>query len=134
MTIQIQTAKRLARKYANAEPDKVVACKYVNDNKPECIVGNILINDLGVPISLFTANNDFNNGVAINSFGDGVAELPKFSKRALRYLTELQAKQDLPTKTWGEALEHAEKIDADPPKNPLGYLRWNPNSPMASKA
>lgn len=64
-TIDKAEAVALVMKYAEAEPDKVVVCQYVNfeDNeactlKPECIIGHILINDLGVPADRLRRNTD----------------------------------------------------------------------------
>lgn len=51
-TININTARRLVKKYADARPTHQAQSRYTqfdNQNVPECIVGQVLINDLGVP-------------------------------------------------------------------------------------
>jgi hypothetical protein len=100
-------ALALVKKYADAEPEKTVSCYYVKDSQPECIVGNILINDLGAdPSRILDFNGDtfdFDNpNRGAGKFIDGkpdhrvVAGLPdvEFTEEAVKVLAAAQSIQD----------------------------------------
>lgn len=85
--LTLRTAIRLAKKAAAGNPHRIAACKYVHGSRPECIVGEILVRDLGIkPLDLA------GRGVAAATIIPtlGIDATPE----ALRFLNNVQAIQD----------------------------------------
>lgn len=103
------------RKLANANPNRIVSCcRYVEDGCPMCIVGNILMNDYGVPADFFRRRDvnehSSNNTANIRSLAPVLKELGyvDISNGALVVLREAQSVQDT-NHPWSQAVERASK-------------------------
>lgn len=79
-------------------PDEV-ACKYVHDGAPSCLVGHVM-SRLGLPLDILSANE----GASPCQIGGDLG----ISVRAADALTEAQDYQDQEY-TWSDSLAHAER-------------------------
>jgi hypothetical protein len=89
-TITLRDAIRLAKKAAAADPNKVANCTYVHPETdlPECIVGNILIRDLGISTEFLRCQSSRFQTLASRLPGVTVTE------DAERFLDNVQSIQD----------------------------------------
>ncbi len=93
-----------------------VGCVYVHDGAPSCAVGHAMVN-LGVPIHLFTEEDEFGVGLNVDTDAcgllaalarDGELSMPLDAEEADQIVTFLAAVQDKQDdgRPWGEALQY----------------------------
>jgi hypothetical protein len=89
-TITLRDAVRLAKKHAASAPNKQASCQYVRDGEPECIVGRILISDLGVDKEFLATFGDRFQVLAPRLRDKGLT----FTDEAVQFLENVQSIQD----------------------------------------
>lgn len=104
-------AVSLVKKYAKAEPDRKAACRYVTADyvttgsevvrRPECIVGQMLVNDLGINVEDERLRTSQSAGQVLDMFGI------KATKAAAQILDNVQALQD------GRGISHPDAIEGE---------------------
>jgi len=91
-------------------------CVYVHNGAPSCAVGHAMVN-LGVPIHLFTEEDEFGVGLNVDTDAcgllaalarDGELSMPLDAEEADQIVTFLAAVQDKQDdgRPWGEALQY----------------------------